>query len=402
MTNLTRQLIETVEPAKQSKKLLQSLRFWSWGRLLERAGANACFVSENDFIGLMKREIKDLKIPYIERSDAFDEIKEKGFDCIIVLVKKDEARFVRELRKQFPDAKVYSTLYDIIPSKLWHPFELPADIKTDYTETPIADTFKKITLVVSSPGSDCEYFLKTLEDNGFGKAPHIFNKPFRHTIEYTEHFQIARFLKAVQTYHDQITNGGENSFIHLQTDVLNQILFRSRFTFKQFYNHILKAGINVIYFYRRDKIAQTAVQALMEDHHMRSIWHMPPHQKNIFSKNRKVNNETAWRTMLEIMDTEARVELFFRDNPTVKMVTLEEFRDAPENVLKGLAQFLETQMPKKITIPSYNTPYEEITNLPERITDFKRTMIDRLGLHVNETGSLVTENEAYLKRTNGS
>jgi hypothetical protein len=393
MTNLTRQLIETVEPERQLKRLLHSLRFWSWGRLLEKAGAKACLVSDADFIDLMKKEVKDLKTPYILKEEAFDEIKRAGYTSIIVLVKNNEAQFVKALRAEFSDADIYSTLYDIIPSKMFHPFELP-DLKIQDTPVNLNEAFRNTTLVISSPGSDCEYFLQSLLDNGFGRAPHIFNKPFKNMIEYSDHFDIARFLKSAQAYQ----NPEGHTFIYLQSDVLNQMLFRSNFSFKQLRKQIIKSGMKVIYFYRRDKLAQTAIQALMEDRYMRSIWHMPPPQKDSFCKNRKVSNEIAWRTMLETMDTEARLENFFKNLPKLKMVTLEEFRDAPENVVKNLAQFLETAPPETIKINAYTEPYEEITNLVERITDFKRTMIDRMGLHVNTKGSLDTENEAFLKR----
>jgi hypothetical protein len=392
MTNLTRQLTTTVEPKIQRKKLLQSLRFWSWGRLLKIADNNACFISEYDFIDLMKKEIDGLKIPCIERGDAIASIKKNGYKCAIVLVKKDEAKLVKSIRSQFPDMEVYSTLYDIIPGNPRHPFNLP-DIQLNYKEKPLLETFKNTTLVISSPESDCEYFLQSLEENGFGKAPHIFNKPFKNMIEYSGHFQVSRFLKSAQLYQEC----DEHMFIHLQSDVLNQMLFRSNFSYKQFRKFIGKAGIKVIYFCRRDKLAQTAIQALMSNRNMRSIWHMPPQQKATFCNNRKVNNELAWRSMLENMDTEARLESFFNKLPTVKMITLEEFRDANETVMANLARFLEVKAPETIKTISYDTPYEEITGLVERITEFKRSMIDRMGLHINSKGSLSTENEAYFK-----
>ena len=393
MTNLTRQLIETVEPEKQLKKLLHSLRFWSWGRLLEQAGPKACLVSDEDFINLMKKEVKDLKTPYVLRENAFDEIKQNGYASIIVLVKNNEAQFVKALRSEFPDADVYSTLYDIIPCKMFHPFELP-DLKTQATQADLSETFKNTTLIISSPGSDCEYFLQSLVDNGFGKAPNLFNKPFKNLIAYSDHFEIARFLKSAQTYQ----NSEGHTFIYLQSDVLNQMLFRSNFSFKQLRKHVSDAGMKVIYFHRRDKLAQTAIQSLMEDRYMRSIWHMPAPQKDSFCKTRKVNNEIAWRTMLETMDTEARLENFLKNLSDVKMITLEEFRDAPENVIKSLAQFLGTAPPEMIKVNPYTQPYEEITNLVERITEFKRTMVDRMGLHLNTKGSLDTENEAFFKK----
>ncbi len=392
MTNLTRQLIETVEPQMQLKRLLQSLRFWSWGRLLSTAGENACLVSEQDFIDLMKKEIDSLTIPYIHRDQAIEAISKEGYKRVIVLVKKNEARLVKDIRARFPDIEVYSTLYNIIPGNSRHPFNLP-DIQLNYKEKPLLETFKNVTLVISSPASDCEYFLQSLEENGFGKAPHIFNKPFKNMIEYSEHFQVSRFLKSAQLYQEC----DEHMFIHLQSDVLNQMLFRSNFSFKQLRKFISKAGIKVIYFCRRDKLAQTAIQALIAERHMRSIWHMPPQQKGTFCKTRKVNNEAAWRFMLENMDTEARLEGFFNKLPAVKMITLEEFRDANENVMDNLVRFLEIKAPETIKTVPYDTPYEEITGLVDRITEFKRNMIDRMGLHINNKGSLSTENEAYFK-----
>ena len=392
MTNLTRQLIETVEPAKQVKAMLQSLRFWSWGRFLEKAGDNACLVAEHDFIEIMKQEIKGLKIPYVPREDAVETISEHGYKRIIVLVKNQEAKLVRELRTRFPDADVYSTLYNIIPSNETIPFSFP-NLDVEVKEKDLIETLKNITLVISSPASDCEYFIDTLTENGFGKAPHVFNKPFMHTIEYAENFQISRFLKSIQLHREC----DEHMFIHLQSDVLNQMLFRSNFSYKQLKKYIRKAGIKVIYLYRRDKLAQTTVQALMTNRYMRSIWHMPAPQKPNFCKKRTVSKEIAWRSMLETMDSENRLEAFFNNVADIKMITLEEFRDEPLRVIQGVTRFLEMPVPETINIGDYSKPYTEITNLGERITEFKRTMIDRMGLHVNLEGSLTTDTESYLK-----
>jgi hypothetical protein len=186
-------------------------------------------------------------------------------------------------------------------------------------------------------------------------------------------------------------------FIHLQSDVLNQMIFRSNLSYRQLRKYIGKAGIKVIYFYRRDKLAQTTIQALMTNRYMRSIWHMSDRQKQNFCKKRTVSKELAWRSMLEIMDSENRLEAFFNNVADIKMITLEELRDSPLGVMQGVARFLEVPAPETVEVSDYSKTYTEIVNLSERITQFKRMMIDRMGLHVNIEGSLTTDTEAYLK-----
>ncbi|NVK42682.1 MAG: hypothetical protein HWE39_15680 [Oceanospirillaceae bacterium] len=374
------------ENVKWLDRFVRQSLAWRWPAFLKRLHAKDVLVIDADILRMFENRLETLPCQTVSPKMAESRI-DGDFNRVFVLCRKDELRLVERLRAKFPRKRIYSMTYDVAPRSLFAPpVKFPQPVMD-------ATPAKRPIILISSPYSDAEFLANILSENGLGAPKEYLDQPLATWIEQHEGFQLARYFDAlVKLYRkDGVFD------LHLQTDVLAAILRRSNGNWHSFAKWLKQTDAQVIYFTRRDKMAQTGFGAVLDNSKYRSIWEMSPALRKAF-KGKEINFAEANAWLQNVLIQEGEVENFLQAAEIeFRSVTLEELIETPVAVLKSLTMFLGEKAPKAFMMPDYASAYAELPELWDQARNFRREMIDRLGLHVNAEGSYVTATDEILK-----
>ncbi|WCL55114.1 hypothetical protein [Gimibacter soli] len=174
----------------------------------------------------------------------------------------------------------------------------------------------------------------------------------------------------------------------VQTDVLDALYDIGALSTERMLKWLNSTKARVIYFVRRDKLMQAGLVGALADSHFRSVWKMPPAQRLKFD-GESVDFAATNRLLNRIMEHEAELEERLEPFDNVKMLTLEDLIARPTDVLKDIGMFLGRPVSIADDLPSYASVYNSMPNMLRSIVGFRYELIDRLGLHINEAGSVL-------------
>jgi hypothetical protein len=379
-----------LDDQKALKTLVNTLRFHGWVKILRLPG-KTMLVADPDFITELRSQISDLTCEFSVPSQAIDDIKASEAKRIIVLSRTHEIRLVRQLRSTFPHRQVFSTLYDLCPKSFAGPFyEKQSSINSSEPISPVENIG---ALMLSSASSDSEHLGNIFEENTLGTIHKPFGKAAQALMHYVDHFEPFRYFTA---YVKSSTNKDIFNIFSVEIEILEDVAKKTKLSLLRLKKIIEDRQIKAVYFQRRDKITQAALNALLFNHSANSIWGLPPVSYPSFVNSRTFGFVIAINSLHQTIGRESRIEKFLSQLPAVHVTVLEELLKTPNTVIESLAHFLSIPIQAKITVPVYGELYGKIDGLKNQIADFKREYIDRLGLHTSDAGSLITETEKLL------
>ncbi|SDE72204.1 hypothetical protein [Kordiimonas lacus] len=368
------------------ERFVRQSRAWTWPPLFRGLRENALVVMDGDILRAFDKQIDGFQCQ-TATPNTVDAAIIKSVKRIFVLCREGELALVRRLRRAYPRKRIFSCTYDIAPKSLFERPKLMQQPEADKAEK------KQPILIVGAPYSDAEFLAEIIRLNGFGNPMEYLDRALGAWLAEQKDFQIARYMDALDKLYRQ--DGVFDMVLH--TDVMKALFENSRASWKTLLEWIRRNDARVIYFTRRDKMAQAGIAGSLDGSRFRSVWNMTDTQrKNFNPPTLGFAQSNAW--LQDVLTQEALLEDFLRDEvEDFRSVTLEELVEQPVEVLKALAMFLGEKSPKAFSVPDYRAPYQAMPQLWADAVKFRHELIDRLGLHVNAAGSLVTYTDDLIK-----
>lgn len=306
---------------------------------------------------------------------------------IFVFSRTNEWALVRKLRGWYPGKVILSVQYDLGPAGALRPIRrrpLP-ESNVDKEAAPL--------VILSSPGSDAEYLIDLLQAGGLGNLPEYLGAPLIDLLPMLkEKFHLPRFLMGAAMR--QPERGPFQMLV--QTDVLDALYANKALSPERMLKWLNSTKARVIYFLRRDKLMQAGLMAAFADSHHRSVWRVPPGQRQQLG-GASIDFAATNRLLNRIMEHEAELEDSLAPFENVKMLTLEDLVERPTDVLKDIGMFIGRPVSIGDDLPSYTGVYHAMPDLLRNVVSFRYELIDRLGLHVNEAGSVLGMSDELFK-----
>ncbi|NVJ97137.1 MAG: hypothetical protein HWE25_03235 [Alphaproteobacteria bacterium] len=370
-----------------AERFIRDMRRWSWPNLLRDLQATDLLVIDADLLKVIVKEFGALACKTTGASDAANTI-DSDVNRVFVFLGKGEWQLVKQLRAGFPDMAVYSLTYDLAPRSILESPKLTGEPR------PGMPVDRPPVLLLSTPYSDAEYLAEILRRNGFADPREYLDRSLATLLERHDRFQVIRYFAEAERW-------GRRAGVfdlHLQADVLSMVFAKSRADWGTLAEWIKAAGAQVIYFSRRDKIAQTGVGAVLGGSVFRSVFETNAEQRKALTPDIHSFADTHHQLQSTLLQ-EAELEEFLTEEvEDFRSVTLEELVEQPVAVMRGITMFLGRQMPRSFQMPDYRQPYLDMPEVLQEAANFRRQLIDRLGLHVNAAGSFVSQTDAMLKR----
>ncbi|GHF18428.1 hypothetical protein GCM10017044_11190 [Kordiimonas sediminis] len=367
------------------KKLVFSFDCWKWPTLIKRFEDTDVLVMDQVLFDHLPLDADTLQARHVTPDAALSSLPE-GIKRVFVFALHGEWAQVKALRSAYPEVSVYSMIYQLGPSCAQRPVKVPV-----YAHSKIK---KRAPIVIlSTPGSDVEFLARTMEANGLPYPKEYFGKALMNLVPAMDHFNAARYLDEVLAQ-----SPGQRVSMIIQTDVWKLLQKQTSLSARRMQQWLKETNAKVIYFSRRDKMMQAAIHNLMARQPSRSPWDMIPKERKELKMRRKVNFHAANLVMHRMVTVEERLERFTSTLPHVKMISLEELVESPARVIEGIAQFIGQKPAKELKELDYGEHYRSIPNLESAALSYRRELIDRLGLHVNMSGSLVTKSDELIHK----
>ncbi|MFC4347207.1 hypothetical protein ACFO5Q_05060 [Kordiimonas lipolytica] len=368
------------------ERFVRQAKNWSWPAFFRGLRENSLIVMDSDLLREFEKQI-DGFLCATATPKTVDNAIDKTVKRIFVLCREGELALVRRLQKTFPRKRVISLTYELAPKSLFERPKLLQKLEIDAAEK------KRPIVILGAPYSDTEYLAEIIRQNGFGNPREYFDRTLGSWLMLQKDFQAARYMDLLDKLYRK--DGVFDMILH--TDVMQALFENSRVGWKTLLDWIRRHDARVIYFTRRDKMAQAGFAGALDDSRFRSVWDMTPAQRSNFSPPTLGFAESnAW--LQNALTQEAALEDFLQNQvEDFRSVTLEELVERPVEVLKALTIFLEEKTPSAFAVPDYREPYQALPRLWSDAVKFRHELIDRLGLHVNAAGSLVTYTDALIK-----
>jgi len=379
------------ESKVQTERFVRQSRAWTWPGLFRSLRENALVVMDGDVLRAFEKQI-DGFLCATATPRTVDTAIDKSVRRIFVLCREGEMALVRRLRQAYPRKRVFSCTYEIAPRSL---FERPKLMRKNVVDTAPK---KRPLVILGAPYSDAEYLAEIIRQNGFGDPQEYFDRTLGAWLHQQKDFQVARYLDAV----DKLYRKDGVFDMALHTDVMQALFENTRAGWRALLDWIRRNDAQVIYFTRRDKMAQAGFAGALDSSRFRSVWNMTPSQRKAFNPpTLGFAQSNAW--LQDVLTQEARLEDFLQNEvEDFRSVTLEELVEQPVEVLKALAMYMGEKAPKAFAVPDYRAPYLAMPQLWADAVRFRHELIDRLGLHVNAAGSLVTYTDDLIKGDKGA
>lgn len=240
--------------------------------------------------------------------------------------------------------------------------------------------YKQPVILLATPGSDSDYLAALMTQAGLPCPVEYFGKPIVGISKSASHFMPARYFHGVQK---TLGDTQADFSVLLHTDVVAALVSNTRLSAERLKKWLHTSGAKIIYLRREDKLFQAGLSALLQHRPFRSIWSILPNQRKLFPGYQQANFLEGMQALGQINREEQLVEdLLSRHTNTITLST-EEFTSDPMQQLGRIAEFLDGKMDPAISIQpgGYQEEYAAFPDLFDRIVEFRRQYIDRLGLH---------------------
>lgn len=348
------------------------LRHWGWPGFFAAMPKRFLLVINADILLQIETITGSLKCQTADPEIIAAHPKQTGIDTIVVFAHNDEWKLVQILTRANPKSRVISAQYHFAANSLNIPLRLPRLEKLAAKNIPHAPI-----VMISTPGTDAEYVTKLMAQNGLPEPKEYLGKPFLSILKYAGRFMPLKYMCLV----NELNDANEPIALHVQSDLLETLSNTGALSQRRFLWLLEKANAKVIFVRRHDKIMQAVYAALMKDRPFRSIWTMPPHLKRTFPGPQKLPLMLALKQLDTLKAAESGLENMLTKASSVHNIYIEDAMHDPSGCITSIAEFAGIPQPKNVKPLEIDLEYSPTKPLGSMANQFKREMIDRLGLH---------------------
>jgi len=359
-------------------QLMKHLGSWSWLHMLYQYDDTHLLIAGSFFVEHLKRARKKPLLCKTALPSNFDEAITDKIKKVLVFSEHDELAITRKIQREHPHIKVTSGTYGYaLTGKDRYPRlkEYKPAKKLEQTNRPV--------LILSTPYADAEFITNVMAENGLPYFHEYLGRPFATWLLRHRHFQVGRFYGTAEQHY------AKNGTLHylLQTDVLNSVFDNTSFTLKRFIQYLEVSQAKVILVKRRDTIAQALNGQLLNRTLERSVWT----KKNAAPLRCKYLPTDLYGSMHRqnhIVEDEKMLDQIAASRTSTLAVCLENFIEDQSSGLADIAAFLGASLGETIETIDYGAGYEKAPNIVRAPDQFRRELIDRVGLYNNSLSNI--------------
>ncbi len=289
---------------------------------------------------------------------------------IFVLMAHGEKELVRRLRNENPDGTIISVTYGSAVSILSAKALLEG---------------LRFSFLFAAPGSGSDYVADLMQANRMATTIDLFDSITAAWINVAKDFNPVRFAASKIPDIDASTTRGKVC-VRLPIDCLETMRKRRQFLPKSLKSYSLKLNARCIYMVRRSKADQAALLRVTNEHPLEED--REPRKAGLkFANSKMPPSADLLPIALDLMELEVRFEKFLGNLPQLRVLTYEEARTSPVEVLNMLASFLGSGLLRKVNVLDAK-PYDFAPKWRSRMrTQFKKDVETFFGLEINGVGS---------------
>ena len=352
-------------------QLMKHLTHFTWFNAVNNFGDKHLVITEDFLIKRLQNQRKRPAAVKVATPDNFETAISTSVKKVLVFCRRNELAIVRKIRKDHPKLEVTSGTYGF---NIFGRERLPK--LSEFTQ---ASTQKIATpiLVLATSYSDAEFVAKSMAENNLPYFHEFLGRHYGTWAKGHKSFQIARFYNAMDR---RYSAEGKMHYL-LQTDVLSSMFVNTSFSLARFIRYLEKAHAKVILVRRKDKLAQAVTGQLLNRSSERSVWTKKPSKKIAVKFQAEDISGCIERQLL--LDSEEKILASVAVSCAASMeVFLEDFRENQPAGLASLAAFLEEKPRQPAATFDYDKGYDLAPDLVLAPTEYKRQLIDKLGIHL--------------------
>lgn len=328
-------------------------------------------------------------IQNVEEAEDFD----PGVRHLLILDSANARYNCKRLRARHPDLQVDDVIMDIVPRLMVDAAGL-APMAAD--DAPTMDIGALQAVFYAAPGSEVEAMTATLSHAGLGRALVVLPIIVRRWAQHSPQFSLLRFLAMVlATVSD---DAPWNAVIY--TNHAMEVLDARGQSLAPWARRVRAASIKLIGYQMRDRLVQSVLAHQYQGRAYGSVLAMDAKALG----NLKERPYSFLPVLKQLTDVVASYTLFsrrFSNYDRLLVLTHEDFQREPVSVLETICDFLGLQPGQNPDAPDFSLIYQKFPALEDQALRFGWDMIDELGLHANDQGTLLPLSQQIFQRDAG-
>lgn len=365
----------TEETIELQVRLTQQLRYWTWYFVLYSYDSSHLVIADEFFINHLKKAIDENLNCRTATPDEYEDMVTPDIKKILVFTLDDELAIVRKLQAQFSDILVTSATYGYA---LTGKDRYPRLVEFQPGNHIAAQRPKQTVVFLSSPYADAEFIISAMVENGYPYIHEFLARPFTALLPLCSYFQATRFHYYAEK---RYMRDGFFGFL-LQTDVLQSLIDNTSFKLRHFIRYLKHRNVRLVLVKRRDHITQAVTAQLFDRTAERSVWTKKP-SKKLLTPVKPGDSTGSLQHLQAIAEGETMMDTLASTGIAVHEVFLEDFVMKQADSIRRLADFLghdlSVDTPETI---DYAQGYETAPVFNKSVTEIRRELMDRLGIHV--------------------
>ena len=329
---------------------------WGWRKAFAALKKNSLLVADKEVITALQQIYRALPCKLHSRDEPL-EIEAEASDIIYCLCLSGELQLVRKLRAAHPDCKVVSMTYDVMPLA-----ELPGD---GFPTQPIQrQHIKRRHISIALAGADIDYLALVFEQNGQMRInPTLGNALYWWCSVATD----VRPVRLLASYARAYPKG----ILALEGNLLYLLLQHRGAPLARLSAWLTKSKSSLLYLNARDKCRLAALQALLDQEPVTSLWRRSESYAESISGN-QIDKAVCDQIIQEALLVETFLETRMSSAADFKFVTLEEFVGSVEAVYPAIASFFDYKGRQKLTAPDWHRRYKIMSNFRETYSQLRQ------------------------------
>jgi len=359
------------EKKNWQNRLMSQLVHCTWFGVINGFDETHLVITEDFLIKRLRNLRKKSKGCGLATPDDFENAISSKINTILVFCIEGELTIVRTLQKKYPNIKVTSGSYGF---NIYGRDRLP---KLNVFHAAKQRRFAKPRLILATTNADAEFVANSMAENGLPYFHEFMGRHYGTWVRRSKYFQVARFYDAMDRLY---SSDGHTDYL-LQTDVLNSMIANTSFSLNRFIRYLEKAQAKIILVRRHNKLVQAVSGQLMSRSQERSVWTNKP-SKKLTVKFRPDDINGSIKRQRDLANDENTLAKVAASGAATMEVYLEDYIENQSEGLANIASFLDEKPKDPAVMLDYDQGYALAPDLAQAPLEYKRQLMDRLGLHI--------------------
>ena len=360
-------------PISDTERLMKHISHWSWVHFLYTYNETHLLIADRFFISRVQKARAQPLTCKVATPEKYQQAITPAIRKILVFSRENELALIRSIQKAHPDVKVTSGTYGFACNDRTR---LPKLV--EYKKPSLPKEAQPPVVMISAPGAEAEFVTKVMAENDLPYCHEYLGRANGTWTRQHRNFQVARFFAGAM---ERYAKEGQPALL-LQTDVLKQLFENTSFKLRHLIKYLRSSGAKVVLVRRKDLVMPAVFGQILDRTAERSIW-TKKERKKLQLKLLPEDYEGCVMRLIEHQRADAMLDaIALALSDDVIDLTLEDFVADQQEALSRIADHLNVKIEKPWATISYDEGFENVRSLLDETLNFKRQLIDKVGIHL--------------------